>query len=887
MSPEAPLRIATYRLQLVAGFTLDDAVALLDYLAELGVSHVYLSPYLQSKTGSPHGYDVVDPASVDADRGGEMAHARLCRALRRHGLHQLLDIVPNHMGIGTRQNCWWWDVLRRGRASPFARTFDLRWDRVVGPRPRLLLPCLMRSYSEELSRGRFRLVDGPRGIELVYCGHEFPLSPESDLLLHRFSPTLSRETSLGRRTALAQLVAELTTAAAGSDDADAPDLSSTLGIHSAAEAPRGSGHPHSSLTRALAIVEEDGAALHAVMEAQHYRLASHRLADTVRSYRRFFDIDDLVALHAEDPGTFQRCHARTSSWVDTGHVDGLRIDHIDGLADPAGYLDRLRQRHPHTWLLVEKVLVPGETLPDAYAADGCTGYDFLHEVSPLFLDARGEAPLRALYIELTGDEREPSEVVRDAKRVLLSTSFAGEFEDLERQFFLLCQKDIWARDTPRPEARRLLEETLLCLPVYRLPPIVVDAPLRGAFARLIAETVQRARARCTIPCTAVPEFLYGLLRGLEANDEKRAFHVAFAQLSAPLMAKGYEDCALYRWPMLLSTAEVGTAPGLFASSPRQVHRQLSARVQRPYSLLATSTHDTKQSEDVRARLHVLSETPAFWSAWCRRHFFNEAWRGIAPRVENKVRYQLLQAMVGAWPLSEKRAQRYLQKAIREAREHTSWAAPQLDYERAVTSLVEAVYQDDPLLTAIGTFVGLLAPHAHRNALAECLLKLTAPGVPDFFQGTELWHHRLVDPDNRAAVDFRLRLSLLRRCSDLSAREALAHADVGLPKIWLIQRVLRFRRQHADLFGPASPYDALYPESPHEDQLFAYARGDGAVVVVAPRLFCASPPDMDRLILRLPTGRYHSVLEDDGVLSESVSAARLFQHFPVALLWRRP
>lgn len=887
MSPELPPRVATYRLQLHAGFTLDDAAAIVDYLAELGISHVYLSPHLQATPGSPHGYDVVDPGTVDEDRGGEMAHARLCRALRRHGLRQLLDIVPNHMGIGTRRNHWWWDVLERGQTSRFSAAFDLRWDQVEGPRPRLLLPCLARSYGEELSRGKFRLMHDGWTPVLHYEEHEFPLSRESLVVMHRYAPLLASGRPVAQRTALERFTAELLAALTGTER-EFGNNGPVTGDHcSTEEVPFTKAHARESLARALDVVAADVVAMHALLETQHYRLASHHLADTIRSYRRFFDIDNLAAIHPEDPHTFQRCHARISSWVDTGHVDGLRIDHIDGLADPAGYLKHLRQRHPHTWLLVEKVLVPGEKFPDWLPADGCTGYDFLNEVSPLFLDARGEEPLRTLYREITGDTRDPIDVTREAKRLLLSTSFAGTFEALANQFFRLCQNHLWVRDIPRLETRRLLEETLLGLPVYRLPPLIVDAPQDGAIARLVAETVQAARARCAMSSAVLPEFLHGLLRGMHANDERRAFHVAFAQLSGPLMAKGYEDCALYRWPMLLSTAEVGSAPGLFAASPQQVHRSLAARVQRPHSLLATSTHDTKQSEDVRARLHVLSELPAAWSAWCRRHFFTKAWGTVTPRVGNKVRYQLLQALVGAWPLGKERAQRYLQKAVREAREHTSWADPQWDYEQAVSALVEAVYGDEQLLAAVAVWVAQLTPHAHRNALAECLVKLTAPGVPDLFQGTELWRHRLVDPDNRDDVDFRYRRSLLRHCTHLSAGEAMSQTAAGLPKMWMIHRVLRFRAKHLDLFGPASPYDALYAEGPCQDQLFAYARGAGAVVVAVPRLFCASPPDEKELVLRLPPGRYHSILDDSGPLQGGVTATRLFRHFPVALLWGGP
>ncbi|MFZ9889197.1 MAG: malto-oligosyltrehalose synthase, partial [Myxococcota bacterium] len=483
--------------------------------------------------------------------------------------------------------------------------------------------------------------------------------------------------------------------------------------------------------------------------------------------------------------------------------------------------------------------------------------------------------------------REPIDVLHEAKGALLSTSFSGDFHRLEERFFRLYQQDVSARDTPRPEARRLLEEALLCLPIYRLPPVSEDSPPQGPVLHVLAQTLQKARAHCGMTDSALPEFLYGLLRGPPATEEARAFAIGFAQLSAPLMAKGYEDCALYRWPMLMSTAEVGSAPGVFASSPSQVHHRLAARVHWPYSLLATSTHDTKQSEDVRARLHVLSEIPAAWRAWCRGHFFTDMWRSVAPMVDNKVRYQLLQTLVGAWPIDEGRAQRHMQKAVREAREHTSWSAPHLQYERAVVELVGTVYNNAELREAIAAWVDKLAPHAQRNALAELLLKLTAPGVPDIFQGTELWHPRLVDPDNRSDVDFRVRRAYLRRCRMFSAPEVMKQASVGLPKMWLIHRVLSFRRDHGPLFGPGADYSPLPTEGPRADQLFAFARGGGAMVIAVPRLWCASPPDDNQTTLRLPRGRYRNILDNGAECNDNVSLSWLFRHFPVALLWRCP
>ena len=797
-----PVPVSTYRVQLRPpsgsgtadhpGFGFDDAAAVVPYLADLGVTHLYCSPYLQATPGSAHGYDVLDHGRLNAELGNEQAFARMVTACRAAGLGIVLDVVPNHMAITEpqSQNIAWWSLLRDGRDSPYATWFDVDWDSADNP-GKVLVPVLGAPLGEcldelELLEDRIR-----------YYDHEVPLSPGSRV------------------------------------DGD----------------------------------------LVATLARQHYRLAHWRVAGEELNYRRFFDVTTLAGVRVEVPEVFDATHALLLQQVRDGVLDGLRIDHPDGLADPGGYLDRLAEATGGAWVVVEKILEPGEELPAQWATVGTTGYDALNRVLGLFVDPAGELPLTALWTSVTGSEASYEEVVDQTKHLVLREVLAAEVNRLTEVGLRVCRTDPTLRDTTRRGLREALVEVLAGFEVYRayLPPTgPADATARHHVDAAVA------KALTVLPGGAAEIDVVRRLVLAEGPSGPAAqeFVTRFQQTCGPVMAKGVEDTAFYRYLRLSALNEVGGDPGRFALPVQDFHD--ACRVQQeqwPSSMTTLSTHDTKRSEDVRARLVLLAQCPCAWGDAVTR-WHAAAARHRSPAGPDAATEQLVwQTLVGAWPLSADRAVAYIEKATREAKAHTSWVDPVAAFDEAVEAFVRAVLADAAIVAEVEAFVARLTPAWQVTALAQKAVQLTMPGVADTYQGTELWDLSLVDPDNRRPVDWDVRRAALASLAD----GVPSLDDLGTAKLHLVARLLRLRREQPETFLSGT-YDGL-DVGP---RAVGFVRGGRVVTVTPTRALAVERTGWGAEAVHLPSGSWRDLMTG-AMRSGTVPLGELLAGFPVAVL----
>lgn len=937
---------ATYRLQFHAGFRLDAALALVPYLERLGVSHVYASPLLKARAGSLHGYDIVDHDALNPEIGTREDLDRLSAALRARGMGIVLDVVPNHMAIGS-DNAWWMDVLEHGPASERAEFFDVDWEPAKRElRGRVLLPVLGDHYGAVLDRGELVLELEPASatLRVRYFEHVFPIDPRTYPALLEAAADAAARALAGERDTLARYQSLLTALARlpPRDTSDATaraerQRDARLHRESLAELLARSPALAAHVTDVVAgVAAETGRArLHALLELQAYRLAFWRTAADEINYRRFFDINELAGLRQEHPPVFEATHRLVTELVASGIVDGLRIDHPDGLRDPRGYYERLathvatalgreRVHGLPVYVVAEKILQSYERLPRDWAVHGTTGYDFTALVNGWFTYGPAERQMRRTYTLFTGFSPDLDDELHSAKRLIMSAALASELTVLANRLNRLSEADVRTRDYTLPALRSALAEVAACFPVYRT---YVDANGAGPDdVRYVDWALAQARKRSVAVDVTVFEFVRRVLlvEGFAGapepvRREAAAIAARFQQFTAPLMAKGFEDTVLYRYPMLLSLNEVGGHPRRFHTSTVGLHRANAARaVEWPHSMLATSTHDTKRAEDVRARLDVLSEFGAEWrervQRWARmngrrKRRPNEATAWPGPRVE----YLLYQTLVATWPGAHapvaewrERVQAYALKAVREAKVHTSWLQPNAEYEAAVRAFVDAVLPDD----RSGPFAADLAPFATEIAwfgglasVSQQLLKLASPGVPDVYQGTELVDLSLVDPDNRRPVDYALRARLLDEFERARPEpaELLREPGDGRAKLYVTWAALGLRTRLAALFRDGD-YVPLKLRGARAEHACAFLRrhASGAVLVVATRWHATH---VDRA-MRVPLGvadwgdtcivvpppererAWHDVLGDAAVdrpAREEWPLAELLGRWPVALL----
>jgi (1->4)-alpha-D-glucan 1-alpha-D-glucosylmutase len=891
---------ATYRLQLHGGFTFRDATAIVPYLAALGVSHVYCSPYLRARPGSRHGYDIVDHGELNPEIGSRADFERFVAVLRQHGMGHVADIVPNHMGVMGADNAWWMDVLEHGPASMYADFFDIDWTPIDPDLAgRVLLPVLGAAYGEVLDSGELRVAFEPDrgGFAVHYHEHRFPLDPRSypavlaPALADPSLPAAAAARLAGLVGRLADVPARTERAAVDARRVACERLRQQLAAAAAEPAIA------RAVGRALAAFDPaapDGAAaaadrLHALLELQAFRLAYWRVAFDEINYRRFFDVNDLAALRMEHPAAFEATHRFILDRAAEGMIDGLRVDHPDGLADPEAYFARVQAAFARRagieagdgarpiYLVAEKIIASHEDLPTAWPVHGTTGYRFANAANGVLVDTEARERIDRTWRGFVGDEATDFETVAyQARRAMIRGPLAAGLTVLANRALRLARRDRRTRDHTLSTLRQGLEEIAASFPVYRT--YVSAAGASEQDRRYIDWAVARARRRSRTTDVSVFEFLRALLlaepraAGVPA-EERVEFALRFQQFCAPVAAKGIEDTAFYRFNRLLALADVGGDPSQFGMTVRAFHGASRHRAAEWSStMLATSTHDNKRAEDVRARLDVLSEVPAAWRLmlrhWARFNRSRKREVDGAPAPSRNDEVLLYQTLLGSWPIADagrdayrKRIAGYMQKATREAKVHTSWIAVNDDYEQAVASFVEVLLADGPnlFLDDLTARLPFFAWYGLLNSVSLALLKMTSPGVPDLYQGTELVDLSLVDPDNRRPVDYdarRARLAELetleREPPDLrTARlQALFAAADGGAKLWVIRRLLAERRHAPGLFERGR-YVALATRGLRARHVVAYARVDGAdaLVVVAGRLFTG----LGRAVGELPLG----------------------------------
>jgi (1->4)-alpha-D-glucan 1-alpha-D-glucosylmutase len=874
--------VATYRLQLHAGFGFDSASAIADYLHELGVSHVYSSPYLQAAPGSKHGYDVIDHHRVNEELGGSEAHDRFSKRLAECQLGQVLDIVPNHMAISGRRNRYWWDVLENGPSSRYASHFDIDWQpHEEKLRNKLLVPILGDHYGRVLARHEIEIKRRGGEFFVKYFDHELPAAPRSlpAIVLEAASKSGSDYLAfLG--DALRKLpAASSTDHARVAERHRDKEVIRTLLERLFHEVP----FIAEIVDTVLEEINHNPDKLDAILEKQNYRLAFWRTSQEELGYRRFFDVNTLVGLRIENENVFADTHALILKWLREGVLDGIRVDHPDGLCNPRQYLERLRKEAPDVWILAEKILEPGERFRAEWPIDGTTGYEFLNVSAGLFVDSRNQEEFNSIYADFTGEPTNYGEVCRDKKHRVLRDLLGSDVNRLTSLFMEICEAHRDRRDYTRHDVIRAIRELVACFPVYRTYVVPVRNELTADDEHYVNQAIEKSKKYRPEIDAELFDFLRDVLLVRVRGERESEFVMRFQQFCGPAMAKGVEDTAFYCYNRLISLNEVGGDPGRFGVSPREYH-DFCAEIQQshPHTMLGLSTHDTKRSEDVRARISLLSEIPSHWRQAI------ETWAHMNHRHKKKdlpdrnTEYFLYQTMVGAWPIDTHRLLPYMQKACREAKQHTSWLAPNEEFETATREFIQALYQSAEFFDDFESFIQPLIKPGRINSLAQKLLELTAPGVPDIYQGTECWDLSLVDPDNRRPVDYQARRRLLSELPGLTVEDVCSRYDDGLPKLWTIYHALRARRRHPSAFDEDGDYTPLIGRGAKTAHLIAYMRGD-QVLVMVPRLVMQLGCDWGDTLLDAPQGRWRNQFSGEMFEAPALRVGDVLRRFPVALL----
>jgi (1->4)-alpha-D-glucan 1-alpha-D-glucosylmutase len=916
---------STYRLQFHVGFTFRDAARLVPYLSDLGVTHCYASPYLKARPGSTHGYDIVNHKLLNPEIGTEEEYSAFVQAQHEHGLGQILDIVPNHMGIVGNENVWWNDVLENGLSSPYASFFDIAW--YASPRQSLqekvLLPILGDAYGQVLESGQFRLTYAAGTFTLAYFEHRFPAAPRSyRLVLEHALPEI-----LGRLSGNAPALLEFQSIITAINHLPPHYETDPALVEERLREKEVIKRRLATLTESSPAVREavehsvtaingtagDAASfdlLDRLLDEQAFRLAYWRVASDEINYRRFFDVNELAALSMERQEVFEATHERVLELLAGGQIQGLRIDHPDGLYEPRQYLERLQRYyvlararrlldtlpeyqgrlwdeveavlHAHLdrvrpddplrrplYLVVEKILGATEALPAEWPVHGTSGYDLLNEVNGLFVDTANYQAFKRIYRDWVEGTPSFPEVAYQEKFLILQVALSSELHMLAYQLDHLAQKKRWSRDYTLTSLRHALREIIACFPVYR-SYISEEGGVREADRRYVERAVRRAEMRNPAISSAIFQFVKNMLllkysesSTEEDREEQRRFVGKFQQVTSPVMAKGVEDTAFYVYNRLLSLNEVGGDPGRFGLKPGVLHQYNEERQRDwPWSFSTLSTHDTKRSGDVRARINVLSEMPEEWLAaltrWAERNRPHKVQVEEEAVPDANEEYFLYQTLLGSWPLEGgdeppgeefvTRIQEYVSKAMREAKIHTSWINPNRDYDQAVRQFVARILDTRTGAAFLEDFRQLQRRVNHFglfNALSQTLLKLTVPGVADTYQGTELWDFSLVDPDNRRPVDYELRQRLLR---DLQAgmaaagndrralaRELTVHREDGRIKLYVTRQGLHARRRNPGLFANGEYFPLQVAGGPEHAFGFVRRQGKRYAAVIVPRL----------------------------------------------------
>jgi (1->4)-alpha-D-glucan 1-alpha-D-glucosylmutase len=952
---EVDIPRATYRLQLRRGFTFADATRIVPYLARLGISHCYCSPYLKARPGSTHGYDIIDHAAFNPEIGSREDFEHFVATLAAHGMGHILDMVPNHMGVMGRDNRWWLDVLENGPASRYAGFFDIDWSPIKPAlHDRVLLPVLGDHYGNVLDRHELVLVfEADTGaFSVEYYTHRFPVDPrEYPRILGRHLEILEaripvERPSLAEFQSLVTAFGNLPPRRDRSQEAvtarhrDKELLKQRLAALAREDADIGR-YVEELLREFNGTVDypADTALMHELLDAQAYRLAYWRVATDEINYRRFFDIDELASLRMENEEVFEATHTLVLSLLSEGKLQGLRIDHPDGLYDPAGYFARLQARlgageEKPLYVVAEKILSPGEVLPSNWPVYGTTGYDFIPLVTGLFIDCASAPEMERIYADFIGARPDLEEIRYQSKRLIMQAALASELAVLANQLDHIAEADPHTRDFTLNSLRFALMETVACFPVYRT--YLTADNVSKADAGRIEQAIARARRRSRSADLSVFDFLREVLlmriaEGKNATFREQVTRLALQlqQYTAPVMAKGVEDTAFYLYNRFVCLNEVGGDPAQFGVTMDEFHRANGRRLEHwPHGLICTTTHDTKRAEDVRLRIAVLSELPDAWETvvrtWANVNRRHKRQVDGVPLPDANTEYLLYQTLIGTWPLESmddagleayrERIQAYLLKASREAKRYTSWINTDAVYEESLQDFVAALLDPSRSTEFMQSFLPFAKRVAHAgilNSLAQTLLKLTVPGVPDLYQGGEAWDFRLVDPDNRRSVDFdRLQLLLdglphvLESAPNEHVQELLDDMSSGRLKLFLIRQCLELRRQRPLLFRDGT-YLPLPVRGPRAENVCAFARlhAEAVLVTAVPRLLARHTEDGTpavpasdfwdgtrvELTEALACPALHNLLSGDVLSSTRVEQQRslpvgsLFARLPVALL----
>jgi (1->4)-alpha-D-glucan 1-alpha-D-glucosylmutase len=956
MTAHSHIPRATYRLQLNHDFTFTRATAIIPYLAALGISHCYISPCLKARPGSMHGYDIVDHNSFNPEIGTAEEFDRFVEALHRHDMELIMDIVPNHMGVMGSDNAWWLDVLENGEASIYASFFDIDWHPLKEElNGKVLVPVLHDHYGAVLESGELKLVfDSARGeFSIQYREHRFPVNPrEYPRILLRCADSLAGK--LGERNADLLEFQSLITAfghlpgrqETSSDLIVERNRDKEIHKHRLAELCARCPEIDECIIPAVERINGNPADpasfenLHELIKAQAFRLANWRVAADDINYRRFFDINDLAGIRMESETVFEATHRLVLRLMAESKVDGLRLDHPDGLYDPAQYFERLKRSialatksdNGVHYVVIEKILIGSERLPAGWAVCGTTGYDFANLVNGLFVEPAGLMPLERIYRNFTNEQIYFEDLAYRCRKLIMRVALASELNLLANHLTRIALSKRRTCDFTLNSLRDALTEVVASFPVYRT--YVSPSGVSEEDARYIRLAIASSKWRSPAADTSIFDFISDVLLTRIADGQDSAYRAAvttfamkFQQFTSPVMAKGLEDTAFYRYNRLVSLNDVGSNLHRFGITTTEFHAANQERLRcSPHTMLATSTHDSKRSEDVRARLNVLSEISALWALRVRewRRFNRSHKRRLvndqtAPSPNDE--YLLYQTLVGTWPLSltdkndangwkafSKRIENYMLKAIREAKQNTSWINRNAEYETAVLSFVRALLNPDPKNRFLNDFLPFqrrVARIGMWNSLSQTLLKLTCPGVPDIYQGNELWDFSLVDPDNRRPVDYIRRQQVFESiCGSGNFPDASSMASLlqtpedGRVKLYLTWKTLCLRQQKPSLFREGE-YLPLAVAGAKADHIVAFARKSGAttLLVIAPRLVASLLNNTDlppigsgiwkdtRVVL--PAGdchtRYRSMLT--GKLLDSsaeISVSEALAEFPAAL-----
>jgi (1->4)-alpha-D-glucan 1-alpha-D-glucosylmutase len=959
---------ATYRLQFNQAFTFDQATALVDYLDDLGISDLYASPFLMARPGSVHGYDVTDQTRFNPEIGDEDSFLRLSAALQERKMGLIADVVPNHMCITHPSNLWWWDVLENGPSSPFARFFDIDW------RPpkeelanKVLLPFLGDQYGRVLENQEIQVAYVHDQFEVIYYDNPLPLAPWTWTMILEPAAARLRDKVGATNDHLAELESITTalshlTGNTETDEAKIHERAREKAIVKRRLSELMEASPEAAEAIHAALAEINGRRgdphsfdrLERLLESEAYRLSFWRVAMDEINYRRFFDINELAAIRVEDPEVFSAVHALIFDLVSRGHITGLRVDHPDGLFEPEKYFRYLQDAclalsplaksngkgdrngaGRSFYVVAEKILIDNEPLRAAWPIEGTTGYTFLNLANGVFVDHTKAKAFQQLYRRFTGWSQEFDDLVCDSKRLILQVAMSSELNVLARKLDRISEQHRWYRDFTLESLRDALKEVLATFPAYRSYIRSDQKEVDPEDRRQITIAIREAKRRNPAISESVFEFIQNVLllehpEGLDdaQRAERQAFALRFQQLSAPVMAKGVEDTAFYRYHPLASLNEVGGNPERFGISVNAFHRRNLVRGGLwPHSMNASSTHDTKRGEDVRARINALSETPSEWYRAIRRwREMNRRWKtkvGELTAPDSNEEYLLYQTLLGSWPLLPmnaeqhaaylQRIQAYMEKAVHEAKLHSSWVSPNAEYEQAVRHFIAQVLDlspDNPFLEDFRQFQAPFAQAGMWNSLSQLVLKIASPGVPDFYQGNELWSLHLVDPDNRQPVDFDRRRKILAKLREKEDTDPAALMDRlmsspcdGAIKLFVTHRALRFRKDHPELFAAGS-YTPLAAAGSRSNHVVAFARqwNGQTVIALVGRLFLrirnshpAPTGDVwgNTAILlpkRIKSASFQDVFTGQKLTAEehegeaALSLAKVFAHCPVALLF---